>query len=367
MKCALHYSNKPAFVPEDHETKGIGGTENFAVYIAKMLVKHGHDVSFYNQAEINEPTEYEGIKWHNVSQFNPSDPVDVLVSFRMREVFQEEPAARLKVLILADTESYGLGDDVRVGKIDVVMPVSQWQMDKIAGEEGLQNHTCWLLASNGIDMQEFNGIGDKIAGKCIHLSTPERGLGLLLDVWPQIEGSEILKSRNIAPELHLFSSYMGWGMSYRDNELQAGELYRRIESMKHNGLHIHNYKHVPRPELREHQFNADLLLYPTNFDETYCISLTECMAAGVVPVVSNRAAMARISDDVNGYLVGEFNSDAYSEENKALFVESVETALIVSENTKRLLRESARDTARQHDYDSLVPKWASEWNERLIG
>lgn len=366
MKFILSYSNNPPFVPSDHEVRGLGGTENFAVYLAKTLVKHGHEVNFYNQAEI-EPTDFDGVKWANISHFDPNEEADVLISFRMREVFQEPLAAKLKVIILADTESIGLGNDVRAGSIDVVMPVSKWQMDKIAKEEGLEGHSCWMLASNGVNMQEFNGMSEspKIAGKCIFLSTPERGLDLLLDLWPNIESSEILNLRGVKPELHLFSSFMGWGLDFKTNEIMCADLYGRIESLKNEGHAIHNYKHVAREEIRQHQTNTDVFLYPSNFNETYCISLTECMAAGAIPVVSNRAAQARVKNGSDGYLVGEFNGDSYSEENRASFVTKAIMALALSGNTKRLIREAAAASAREHDYDALVSKWVEQWSARL--
>lgn len=366
MNIVCHYSNDPPFLPDTHETKGLGGTENFACYVARELMRSGHSVKFFNRQDI-EPTDIEGIRWANLEHFNPDDEIDILISFRMRDVFQTPINAKLRVLILADTESHGLGDDVRTGRITTVMPVGKWQMDKIAQEENLVNHNCWMPASNGVDLSEFELIEfEKKPGMCIHLSTPERALGLLLDVWPEIEDAEILKSKGIKPELHLFSSFLGWGTSQEDNESMSSDQYTWIETLIAKGYNIINHKHVPKPEMRNYQLQSDLFLYPTTFNETYCISLVETMAAGVIPVVSNRAALAeRVIDGVNGFLVGDKDHDAYTDEAKQLYISKVVTALWLDEAKKKHIREAAMQKAGEHDYAKLIPAWLRKWETRI--
>lgn len=367
MKFILHYSNMPVFTVAEHAEKGLGGTENFACYVSKFLQYEGHEVSFYNHTNI-EPTMINNIKWANLSYFDPSEPADVLISFRMREVFNDHLAAKLKVLILADTESAGLGDYVRTSKIDVVMAVSKWQMDKIAQEEDLVNHPCWMLGSNGIDADEFAGYNphNKVKGMCIHYSTPERGLTHLLSVWPHIE-RKAREYTNVQPTLELFSSFRGWGTNEEDNENMCRELYEEIERLKVAGYSINNHKHSGANVLRQYQLRADLFLYPTNFNETYCISLTEAMAAGIVPIVSPRAAMGeRLVDSISGYYAGDrATPDITYPENQAQFIAATVTALWLSDNVKNSMRRAARETAMKHSYAIIVPEWVREWERRI--
>ena len=362
MKYTLHYSNNPPFVSTDHKEKGLGGTENFACYVATGLAKLGHEVTFYNQSLI-PPTKIDGVTWANLRYFDPTEPCDALISFRMREVFKGPLATSRRILILADTESAGLGDDVRGGRITKVMSVSKWQQNKIAQEEGLIDHPAWMDGSNGIDADEFVDLPPKNRAMCIHLSTPERGLGFLLDIWPDIERHTNLVNR-IQPELHLFSSFMGWGVTLEDNAKMCEGIYARIEELQSQGYHIVNHIHGDRDTLRAFQKEAALLLYPTNFNETYCISLTECMAAGCVPIVSNRGALPnRVTDGVNGYLVGDFESDASTLEHKTDFVETAVTALWVSDAVYNRLSAQARERALQDSYQRLVPLWAQIWGQ----
>jgi glycosyltransferase involved in cell wall biosynthesis len=159
---------------------------------------------------------------------------------------------------------------------------------------------------------------------------------------------------------------MGWGMSEEENEEHCKKLYGRIAEMQAAGIAIVNHKHLPKAEVRNLQLKADMLVYPTNFNETYCISLAECMAAGAIPIVSNRAALGeRVVDGINGYLVGGFMHDAATKEAKQAFALRLVSALYVAESAKNRMREVARDTARSHDYSKIVPQWAMYWNSRI--
>lgn len=360
MKIILHYSNDPPFVLGDHEKKGLGGTENFACYVARHLALQGHEVKFYNRANVD--TTIENVKWANIDKFNPNEECDVLVSFRMRDVFQTTLAAKHKVLILADTESHGLGKDVRAGRIDEVVFVSQFQCDKISMEEGIVGNPGIVVSSNGIDMSEFELKSYQFKpGKCIFLSTPERGLDNLLELWPFIEDN-VKSESDIIPELHIFSSFMGWGVSAEDNENMSMSQYTKVQELIDAGHNIINHKHVAKDELRLHQLESHVMLYPSNFLETYCISMTECMAAGTIPVVSGKGALPeRIVDGENGVIVGDSDSDAYSLGYRMIYVNAAVRILTLSEGERRRMSQLAIDSVQEYDYAKVVKELADRW------
>lgn len=374
MDITLHYGNNPPFIAGDHEKKGLGGTENYTINVARQLRKLGHAVRFYNMQPLEAPIvvdarEGEGIYWGNVKDFNPDYPGDVLISFRMREVFHKELKPCHKVLILADTESVGLGDDVRAGLIDSVVAVSSWQMNKIAKEEGLEGHPCWILSSNGINIRDFDGITfkkDKLNPICLHMSTPERGLGLLLELWPQIYSKLVESNSKIRPYLYLLSSYAGWGVTAEQNEEMCKSMYEAAGDLYRRGYHVFNLKHANSKTLKYYQLHSNYMLYPTNFKETYCISLTECMFAGAIPITSNKAALSeRITDGINGYTVGSPDDDAVSDKAKEEYVTRVVEVMLQNDNVLEDIRYNSRKYATMHDYATVVPKLLKEIERRL--
>lgn len=264
MKIDLHYSNNPPFCDADFEQKGLGGTEGFIIQVFRELCGQQHQVALYNKQPQLVPLVDEmpdGRKWSSVERFNPKEDRDILISFRMREVFDLHPKG-FKVIILADTESIGLGDQVREGKVDLVMFVSQWQKDKIATEEGIPDDKC-LVTANGIKAAEYRKSFEKVPGMCIHTSTPERGLKELLNIWPKIQV--------VMPQmsLHLFSSFYGWGMSEEQNYEWSAENYGKATTLADKN--VTNHIHVGATELREWQLQSQLFLYPTQFKETCCL------------------------------------------------------------------------------------------------
>jgi len=358
VKIDLMYVLDPSFGPSTHEDEGIGGSENFATYSAEYLALAGHQVRMYNKIPVATTVRDRktGITWEwlPLEAFSRTEARDVLMTFRSWEGLKEAlPHTRLKVIALADTESYSLGDAVREGLVDKVMFVSQWQAEKICAEEGL-DLTEHIITSNGVSMKRFDKDREHIErlhNKCIHLSTPERGLEPLLRIWPMIQQQ--------APdaELHLFSSFFGWRVSNRDNASMCSGPYQMIEDARAEGMKIFNHQHCSAKEMRVHLLSSRLLLYPTDyFDESCCISAIEASAAGVPIVCTDRAALKeRVRHGQTGYLIAEREDKAFADHAVDLLTYPAWHSM----SGQSIL------FARRFDYDRLVRTWARKWEDAI--
>jgi glycosyltransferase involved in cell wall biosynthesis len=356
VKIDLHYGMDPSFGPHTHEEDGIGGTENFITHSAEYLALAGHEVRVYNKIVTPTRDVSTDVTWLPLAHFNPTEPRDVLVSFRTREVFENWRNAGLKVIALADTESHGLGDAVRVDHVNLVMFVSRWQAKKIMAEEGIPPQQA-MVTGNGVSMRRFDEMRDsvqRVPGKCIHIATPERGLEPLLDIWPAIQ------ERVPYANLHLFSSFLGWRMSNDDNIRMCGGLYERINQMIEEGCRIINHQHVNAPTIRRHLLESQLYLYPTRwFNETCCISALEAAAAGVPIVATARAALKeRVRDCQTGYLIQERDGHDYEFAEMAI-------KLLTDGSTWRRMSEASVEMARRYDYARLVGDWTERWEHEI--
>lgn len=362
MKIDLHYGMDPSFGPGDHEAVGVGGTENFITYSAEYLARAGHEVRVYNKVQrevecVGRQDDSVRWTWYPLAHFEPEEPRDVLMSFRTREVFEQDVGinAGLTVIALADTESHGLGGAVASGAIDLVIFVSQWQADKIGGEENIPVERT-LVSSNGVSMRRFDEMRDqveRIPGKCFHMATPERGLEPLLDIWPAIQ------ERVPHAVLHLFSSFKGWKVTDADNASMCQAIYERIESMQAEGGQIVNHQHAPAPEIRRHLLESQLYLYPTrHFNETCCISALEASAAGVPIIATARAALVeRVQNRRTGYLVQDKDHDRRFAE--------IAVRLLYNPSVWRELSRASVEMARTYDYARLVDQWAHRWEHEI--
>jgi glycosyltransferase involved in cell wall biosynthesis len=359
LKIDLHYQSDPPFNAHTHEMVGIGGTENFITYSSEYLARQGHEVTVYNRLTTAETSHHGGVSvtWRPLSEFKRDDERDVLISFRFRDVFDQSlPNTGLRVIMLADTESHGLGAQVKAGRLDLVGFVSKWQKDKIQAEEEIPEKNA-LLTSNGVAVALFNRdrkTVKRVRGKCIHLATPERGASYLLNMWEDIQ------ARVPHASLHLFSSFFGWGVTEVDNESMSQALYEQILGLQAQGLNIVNHKHAGAGEIRRHLLESEAYLYPTrHFDETCCISAIEAAAAGMPIVATCRAALAeRVRPYETGYLIPDCKGHDHE------FMAAVIRTLLNPPVWKKT-SEKARLFAQGFDYGVITSKWVKVFEQHL--
>jgi len=358
MKIAMLYPNQPSFGIDTHDRIGIGGSESGFIRTAQHLVGLGHVVHVFNRSEMT--VEYSPLlRWGPYETFKPSERYDVVYSLRHREPFHQKLNAGLKVLFLADTESHGLGQDVADGKIDLVMAVSHWQREKIGREENIP-HINWYVTSNGVDrgdVTEASIYGQKVPGRCIFMGTPERGLGNLLTVWPEI------KRQIPHASLHLYSSYLGWQMKATDNQEMMASYQDKLDELVKD-YNVTYYGHTNAAGIRQAQLEAEVYLYPTNFYETCCMSVLEGMYCGVIPVATARAAlMEKVVTRVTGFPVPAIGAD--SERYQELFIQQAVNALDMPNDQREDYQRNCHRYASRFTYDELVHGWVREWKRRL--
>ena len=357
MKIGMIYINLPSFVWSTHDEYGLGGSESGFIRTVEYLRKLGHEVHVFTTADVRKQTAPDGSIWSNVEYFDPKEHYDVVYSLRHKEPFNTRPNAKLTVLFLADTESVGLGQYVRDGRIDLVTSVSMWQGKKIADEENIHGDNM-LYSSNGVDDRGRVGfdLDIKESGRCIFMATPERGLGNLLDVWPQI------KDKVPFATLHLFSSFMGWGHTEESNREMMHDILERISSMENLG--VVNHVHAPPWAIVEELKRADLYIYPTAFKETRCMSILEGELYGVIPVATALAALLEsVVPGLTGFTIPPYGVD--NERYDKLFVDTVVSAINLEPEKKKILRLGCQRYAEQFTYERLVRQWAEEWELRI--
>jgi glycosyltransferase involved in cell wall biosynthesis len=139
-----------------------------------------------------------------------------------------------------------------------------------------------VVIKNGIDEikpRNLNVIGNKKI-KIIHHSTPWRGLSVLLGAM------QLVKNTNI--QLDVYSSCEVYGQAFKEqNDKNYEALYdqaRKLPNVSYIG-----YK--PNEYIKEHLQDYDLFVYPSIWEETFCISALEAMAAGLYCIVTNYGAL----------------------------------------------------------------------------
>ena len=158
---------------------------------------------------------------------------------------------------------------------------SNWNYEKFRMAFKIPTEKC-VVIKNGIDNilpRNTNFIGHRRI-KIIHHSTPWRGLSVLLGAMQLVKNPLI--------QLDVYSSCEVYGQAFKDqNEKHYEELYQQARQLPN--VNYIGYK--PNEYIKENLKNYDVYVYPSIWEETFCISALEAMAAGLYCVVTNYGSL----------------------------------------------------------------------------
>jgi FkbM family methyltransferase len=171
-----------------------------------------------------------------------------------------------------------------IEKIDHFVYVSNWQAEKFRQVFGVPGFKTEVIknACIGVDTRQA---GPKEKVKLCYVSTPWRGLDVLLDAW------EILKPDNC--ELHVFSSCKIYGEEFAN---QSENLYQPLYDKCLQLPGVVYRGSIPNEDLRRELPSFDILAYPNTFEETSCIAVIEALSAGLRVVCSNLGALPETTE-----------------------------------------------------------------------
>jgi glycosyltransferase involved in cell wall biosynthesis len=376
--------------PPSVDVGGIGGSETAAVAMARELARRGHEVVMFG-----EHKGFEGI-WQDVDRWGREvsagesskissvkyvryqdgveDPklleCDVFVSSRDKRAIRLLPdgAAKAKVLWIHDVHC---GDDWDndVLRFDRVYCLTKWHKGFVEGMYPHVDPAKIKVTRNGIDPDRFRDLDWKAKGPSfVYSSSPDRGLDVLLDMWPKIRALEP------GATLDVYYGFENWRKLNAENKrglAVVNYMFERVTSMADEGVRYHG--RVGQRELAEAQKKALIWFYPTRFSETYAITALEAQAAGCCVVTSKLAALEETAS-IWTLLEGSNKSPAYQEKALDLiahYLTAWEIDNRVSEvvkpgdchNPGHLTAQAARSWALKQTWASVAEDWERDFEE----
>lgn len=186
----------------------------------------------------------------------------------------------------------GLRDPSFVDRLDAIVFVSNWQMEKYITEFHLPRNRCTVIR-NAVESVELLDKSKTGPLKLIYTSTPWRGLEIL------IESFKLLKSSNI--QLDVYSSTVIYGKDFMPNQYEW--LFNRCRQTP--GVNYRGYaanKAVIKACGASHIF-----AYPSIFAETSCLAAIEAAAAGCKLVLTDLGALPETCGDWAAYTRNDLN------------------------------------------------------------
>jgi len=180
-------------------------------------------------------------------------------------------------------------------------------------------------------------------------SSYDRGLNVLLKMWPQI----LTKY----PDAELHCAY-GWNLfdAALGNNAERMEWKRQMqELMKQKSIRDHG--RISKEELKKLRQECGILAYCSDFTEIFCITAMECQREGCVPVTTDLAALGEFK---HGRVI--VKGDIYDAEVKQAYLKEL---LDLMGDIKRWhrLREEGQEFARHYSWDIISKDWIDIFNQ----
>lgn len=280
------------WAPWDIATRGLGGSETAAVRVAEGLSALGYVVTVYG--EVSEGC-YRDILFRHHTAFDPLQPRQAVISSRIPGLFDRPVAARVRMLWAHDTD---FGDQLtqrRAERIDHVLTLSRWHEAHVAGRypflaDGPDGRSRLVRTRNGVHLASFTGgppcNRDR---RVLCTSSPDRGLDVLLDLWPRV--------RDRVPDATLAYCYAPCYDAAADLSSEVGAFRDRVARLA-DQPGVVNLGALSQPTLARAMRSSTVWCHPSwctiadqAFYETSCIGALEAQAAGCVVVASRWGAL----------------------------------------------------------------------------
>ena len=221
----------------------------------------------------------------------------------------------------------------KIKNFNKIFCVSEWQRESFIKYLGVEDKVIGVLP-NLIDYSLYYGYVPRNNNKLIFASIPYKGLQIIGDIFNDL----CIKTQRDDLELHIFSSMKLYG-DHENDIKQYGEVFTKLSRTKN----VFVKDPVSMKELAYELMGSSIYLHPHSYHETFGRVYTESMAAGCIPVTSNKGA-AREVICPDAQMVGP------NLENIETYNKYIELLRFYLDQDNYKLRLKLHEFAKQYDY-----------------
>ncbi|HMO18032.1 MAG TPA: glycosyltransferase family 4 protein [Oligoflexia bacterium] len=247
----------------------------------------------------------------------------------------------------------GIGDRRISGKLAGLIAVSKWHAETLSRASWFPQEKIHILG-NGVADNFFadssENVNTRIKNRLIYHSAPYRGLREVISFFSILQ--KRLSSSAAGPELHIYSDMELYrrGMSYQGPHQNVLD---RIKSEASGMAGLHFHPTLPHRELAEVLKKSSIFPYPSTVEETFCMSLAEAMAAGVVPVVSSRGALPEVIGENELVVDANLPKDEFNEK----FISILEKLLTDDSYLKEMSNRMITRVKKFYTWDIMAKRF----------
>jgi len=337
--------------------RSLGGSESAVVFMARELARRGHRVRVYCRCE--RPGEHDAVVYQDLTEFGEfveRGECDVFVCCRHLRGLTAPIRSKANVLWNHDVMVKPVAGHVMslMYKLDRLSVLSEFQKQQFQRQLDVPEDR-YVVTRNGVDLAL---VDESIAGverdpnRLIYTSRPERGLDVLLTMWPE------MKQRR--PDLKL-------AITHYENPGADAQMAEYIGTLKRVAEQLPEVEFLgplSKSDLYREVAGSALVVYPAAFPEVSCISMIEAGACGT-PVVSSRycALKETVADGESGLLIP---GDPHGEGYQRAFVDAVIGLLDDEERWRQMSASARRRVEERYQWKDIAAEWEGVF-EQLAG
>jgi glycosyltransferase involved in cell wall biosynthesis len=274
--------------PADIEARGLGGSETAAVRLAEELSGLGYVVTVYG--EMRQSAVWRNVIFRRHESFDPLQERAAVICSRIPEVADRPIAAAVRCLWLHDIDCGSRLTPQRAEAFDHILVLSEWHKRHVA-------HRYPDLAGklrqirNGVHLPYFKPLPwEERAPRVLYTSSPDRGLDVLLGLWPRV--------LEAVPDAELWHAYSAVYDRVADSDPVIAEHRERILKLSSVTDGVVKLGSLGQSELATLMCSSRVWAHPSwmgmvnaPFHETSCIGAMEAQAAGCALVYSGQGAL----------------------------------------------------------------------------
>jgi|GEM_PF-123099 len=328
---------------------GIGGSETCAALLAQEFARLNYRAVVIGDCAGMEGN-YAGVEYlhHNrFFEFMDSNYIDYFISSRTVAPFAHKIRSRKNYVWIHDIWLNQNREVAHQDKINKFVCLTPWHVDFVTKHHDIRRSHIYIQP-NGLDLGRYSNINSiqKDPNRLIYSSSPDRGLLQLLDIFQK------LKVDFPQLTLDIFYGFDNWekAAAQRNNPQEMAHLNAIKAKVKMAGVTYHG--RTPQNKLAVEQMKSSLCVYPTWFDETFCISMVEMMAARCIPVVTNLAGLQTTVPNHAGIKVAT---------PEACYQATM--GLLRNPEKQNQLRDAGQQYVKQFSWPETAKRWIQMFNE----
>ena len=311
---------------------GLGGTEQCVVNIAEQLSLLHYNVFVTGEVISGKHNNVEYINMYEASYDTiKAMPIDFLIGVSYVHFLKEFEGCRVnkRFFWLHNTEPHlwWKGEELEVSildRVDEFILLSEWHASDFHKRYGFEKPIN--VIGNGINLSKVKE-SNKKEKTVLYTSHAERGLSKVLDskLYEKL-GCNLKVTTPKYGEQYIKDFYI-------NDYARKNDKYEYLGSLSLDALY-------------EEMDKAMWWHYPTDYEETYCITALEMLAHGVTPIIED--PIAGLEETLNGFYVNSYQASkgiTIDHEKAFQYVKSRDWSVVVKEWKTLLLEEEPSLTA----------------------